>query len=180
MKNVHYTLFLLPAAVRASADEWKLVWSDEFDKPGLPDSTKWGYEKGLIRNNERQYYTVARKENARVENGMLMIEARKEPWHDRGAAAPSAGKAVRRGRPERADGRLHLGQPDDARQGRLDVWTHRGPRQAPLRPGNLAGHLDARHQHRQGRLAHLRRDRHHGVRRLRPRRHSCQCPHQDV
>ena len=61
----------------ASAAE-KLVWSDEFDKPGLPDPAKWSYEKGLIRNDEKQFYTESRSENARVENGKLIIEARKE------------------------------------------------------------------------------------------------------
>ncbi len=60
------------------AADWKLVWSDEFDRPGLPDPAKWNYEEGFIRNNEAQYYTRARSENARVENGMLIIEARKE------------------------------------------------------------------------------------------------------
>jgi beta-glucanase (GH16 family) len=101
MKILITILFLLPAASAATVDEWKLVWSDEFDTPGLPDSKKWSYEKGLIRNGERQYYTAARKENARVENGTLVIEARKEPWHDQ-AASPAASKTVRRGRPERA------------------------------------------------------------------------------
>ena len=99
MKMIMAILFLLPAA---SADEWKLVWSDEFDKPGLPDSTKWGYETGMIRNNESQYYTAARKENARVENGTLVIEARKESWPAAAAVSPSAGKAVGQGRPRRA------------------------------------------------------------------------------
>jgi len=61
---------------------WKLVWSDEFDKPGLPDPAKWNYETGFIRNHEAQYYTRDRKENARVENGMLIIEARKEPFRN--------------------------------------------------------------------------------------------------
>jgi beta-glucanase (GH16 family) len=69
--------FFISIAVRAVAGDWKLVWSDEFDKPGLPDPTKWGYEEGFIRNNEAQYYT-RRPENARVEDGMLVIEARKE------------------------------------------------------------------------------------------------------
>jgi beta-glucanase (GH16 family) len=71
----------------ATADEreavpagWKLVWSDEFDKPGLPDPNKWDYEVGFIRNNELQYYTRARKENARVEGGCLVIEGRKEKY----------------------------------------------------------------------------------------------------
>ena len=69
---------LLLSITSAGASEWKLVWSDEFDKPGLPDPAKWGYESGFVRNNEAQYYTRERKENARVENGMLIIEARKE------------------------------------------------------------------------------------------------------
>src|SRR4028118_722344 len=56
---------------------WHLKWSDEFDKDGLPDPAKWGYEEGLVRNNEAQYYTQ-RRENARIEGGMLVIEGRKE------------------------------------------------------------------------------------------------------
>lgn len=57
---------------------WKLVWSDEFDYEGLPDPKKWGYETGWVRNGELQYYTEGRSENARVEKGTLIIEARKE------------------------------------------------------------------------------------------------------
>jgi hypothetical protein len=30
----------------------KLVWQDEFGNEGLVDSTKWGYEKGYVRNKE--------------------------------------------------------------------------------------------------------------------------------
>jgi beta-glucanase (GH16 family) len=59
-------------------EEWKLVWSDEFDRDGLPDPAKWSYEEGFVRNRELQYYTKGRKENARVEGGHLIIEARKE------------------------------------------------------------------------------------------------------
>ena len=62
------------------AGDWKLVWSDEFDAPGAPDSAKWGYEEGLLRNHEAQYYTRERPENARVEGGMLVIEGRKESY----------------------------------------------------------------------------------------------------
>lgn len=71
---------LLVMAWSSSAADWKLVWSDEFDNPGLPDSTKWNYETGFVRNNEQQFYTSARSENARVEQGHLIIEARKEPF----------------------------------------------------------------------------------------------------
>jgi beta-glucanase (GH16 family) len=57
-----------------------LVWSDEFDTPGLPDPTKWNYDVGGggWGNNELQYYTEADLDNARVEDGILIIEARNE------------------------------------------------------------------------------------------------------
>ena len=63
---------------------WTLVWSDEFDYEGLPDSSKWSYDVGGDGwgNRERQFYTEARLENARVSNGILTIEARKEKWED--------------------------------------------------------------------------------------------------
>jgi beta-glucanase (GH16 family) len=69
---------LVLAANSLRAEDWKLVWSDEFDYHGLPDKTKWDYEVGFIRNNERQYYTKARLENARVEDGMLVLECRRD------------------------------------------------------------------------------------------------------
>lgn len=59
-----------------------LVWSDEFNYTGLPDPSKWGYDTGNggFGNNELQNYTESRLENARVENGSLVIEARKD-WY---------------------------------------------------------------------------------------------------
>jgi beta-glucanase (GH16 family) len=59
---------------------WKPVFADEFSTPGSLDPAKWSYEIGYLRNNEKQYYT-SRSENIRVENGMLVIEARKEPYN---------------------------------------------------------------------------------------------------
>ena len=60
---------------KASNGDWKLVWSDEFDYTGLPDSTKWSYDtEGNAwgwGNNEKQFYTKADKRNGWVENGML-------------------------------------------------------------------------------------------------------------
>lgn len=60
-------------------DEWEVVWSDEFDGEGLVDESKWTYDIGNWGwgNNELQYYTEKRLENARQEDGNLIIEARK-------------------------------------------------------------------------------------------------------
>lgn len=60
---------------------WDLVWEDNFDTDGLPNSTIWDYEQGYIRNSEAQYYSKERLENSRVENGNLIIEARKDNWN---------------------------------------------------------------------------------------------------
>jgi beta-glucanase (GH16 family) len=78
MKPLVVLGFTLLSAAAADLPGWKLVWSDEFDKPGQPDPAKWSYEKGFVRNGEKQFYTDNRRENARVEDGHLIIEARKE------------------------------------------------------------------------------------------------------
>ncbi len=57
-----------------------LVWKDDFKANGLPDPSKWGYEVGFVRNHEAQYYTKERASNARVVDGELIIEARKEDY----------------------------------------------------------------------------------------------------
>jgi len=69
---------LILTATDVRGDPWEIVWSDEFDYEGLPDKTKWNYEEGFVRNEESQYYTRDRLENARVEHGLLVIECRKE------------------------------------------------------------------------------------------------------
>jgi beta-glucanase (GH16 family) len=92
-------LVLLSAALSANAADWKLVWNDEFDKPGLPDGAKWDYETGFIRNHEKQFYTRARQDNARVENGMLVIEAKREK-----KLAPGSGPPAKLGRDGGASG----------------------------------------------------------------------------
>lgn len=63
-----------------NAPQWRLLWADEFQNDGKPDSGKWIYEYGKVRNNEAQFYTRDRLENARVKNGELVITAIKEPW----------------------------------------------------------------------------------------------------
>ncbi len=58
-----------------------LVWEDDFTTNGTPDSSKWTYDIGTGTNgwgnNEVQYYTD-RTDNAVVENGNLVITAKRE------------------------------------------------------------------------------------------------------
>ena len=84
LKLIKYKLFLLclslfhlgvKAQHASDLESYELVWSDEFDVPGNPNPEKWQYETGFIRNEELQYYTKL-PENVRVENGVLILEAR--------------------------------------------------------------------------------------------------------
>ncbi|MEP6949671.1 MAG: glycoside hydrolase family 16 protein [Ginsengibacter sp.] len=63
------------AGKKLTTDDYKLVWYDEFNKDGDPDTTNWRFEKGIVRNEELQWY---QEENARCEKGLLVTAARRE------------------------------------------------------------------------------------------------------
>jgi beta-glucanase (GH16 family) len=87
------------------AEDWQLVWSDEFDGDEI-DSSKWTpdiWPPGKV-NDEDQAYTD-REKNLRVEDGMLIIEAHKEDYE--GASYTS--------------GRLHSEGNGDFLYGRFEV-----------------------------------------------------------
>lgn len=86
---------------------WELVWADEFNYTGLPDTNSWAYDVGGHGwgNQEKQYYTGSRTENARVENGILIIEARKEPMDTN---SYTSARLVTRGKNEWLYGRFEI------------------------------------------------------------------------
>lgn len=102
---------IVAAALRCAAADapagWTLAWADEFDQPGLPDATKWDYDVGGHGwgNRELQFYTKARTENARVEDGHLVIEARREKFEDRDY---TSARLITRGRADWKHGRIEV------------------------------------------------------------------------
>jgi len=92
IKQSHFYFFVLlmvTAICCKIPSDRNLVWVDEFEQSGMPDSAKWNYDLGDgcpnlcgWGNNEAQIYTKQR-ENARVENGCLIIEARKDSMDGR-------------------------------------------------------------------------------------------------
>jgi hypothetical protein len=54
---------------------YKLVWNDEFNENGKPNSEFWSFENGFKRNNELQWY---QEENAICKDGILTITAQRE------------------------------------------------------------------------------------------------------
>ena len=100
---------VLAAESPAAPAGWRLVWADEFDHDGAPDPAKWNYDLGGgyegWGNHELQYYTADRPENARVEDGHLIIEARRELWH--GSYYTSA-RLVTKGKADWTYGRFEI------------------------------------------------------------------------
>jgi beta-glucanase (GH16 family) len=86
---------------------WRLVWADEFDYAGVPDPKKWDYDVGGHGwgNEELQFYTARRQKNARVENGHLVIEARREHWQGRDY---TSARLVSRGKGDWTYGRFEV------------------------------------------------------------------------
>lgn len=74
------SMMSISCSSQKNSEKGKLVFQDEFNNRGLPDSSKWDFEVGGdgFGNNELQFYTKNRTENARVEDGILIIEAKKE------------------------------------------------------------------------------------------------------
>ncbi len=82
MKNLLVVAFIFSSGMTFSQSRfdavkagYKLIWEEEFDKNGTVDANKWSFEKGFVRNQELQWY---QEENARVENGLLIITGKKE------------------------------------------------------------------------------------------------------
>jgi beta-glucanase (GH16 family) len=62
--------------------ERTLLWAEEFDVAGLPDASRWSFDTERNKvgwyNNEKQYYSNARLQNAQVADGYLSINALRE------------------------------------------------------------------------------------------------------
>lgn len=78
-------------AVQSSADttptvKRSLIWSEEFNVSGLPDTAKWVYDIGTGENGwgnqELEYYTDS-IQNASVQDGLLKINAVKENFKNK-------------------------------------------------------------------------------------------------
>src|SRR6478735_1429771 len=74
------------AAVTSAHAAWTLVWADEFTQAdgSSPDSSKWGFDVGGGGfGNNQQEYNPARTNNARIQGGNLVIEAKQETYMGR-------------------------------------------------------------------------------------------------
>ncbi|MGC6486248.1 MAG: glycoside hydrolase family 16 protein [Planctomycetota bacterium] len=100
---------------------WRLVWSDEFEGPAL-DYGKWGVAYNALGggNQELQFYTD-RRDNVRIEDGALVLEAHADGY---------AGLGVQRGY---SSGSVRTKRRGDWRYGRVEVRA-RMPRGQGLWP----------------------------------------------
>jgi beta-glucanase (GH16 family) len=103
--------------------DYRLVWSDEFDRDGAPDASHWSYAVGGggWGNNELQFYTDDRRENARIEGGHLIIEARREAWEGRDY---TSARLITKGKGDWTYGRIEVrAQLPSGRGSWPAIWT---------------------------------------------------------
>ena len=147
--------------VAQSEANYKLIWADEFNKDGKPDSLNWNYEKGFIRNEEFQWYQA---ENARCENGLLVIEAKREqkpnPMFEQGskdwrksrpAIQYTSACLISRNKHKWQYGRFQMRARIDTRNGLWPAWWTLGTQKQW--PGN--GEIDIMEYYRGMLLANL-------------------------
>lgn len=77
LKDVNYPLY--ERLDTAGYQGYELVWSEEFDQDGRPNSAYWNYDEGYMRNEEAQDYLKDDPRTSRIEGGDLVIEAFKDP-----------------------------------------------------------------------------------------------------
>ena len=77
----YHTFTTIQPIQSPDVDYTNLVWSDEFNTDGAPDSSKWGYDLGAggWGNAEAQYYTNTAN-NVIVQGGNLKITAKAESF----------------------------------------------------------------------------------------------------
>jgi beta-glucanase (GH16 family) len=140
---------------------WKLVWADEFNDSGPPNPANWTFERGLVRNEEAQWY---QPQNAFCVDGHLVIEARREivrnPRHVSGSthwpereevAAYTSASLSTQGLHQWKYGRFELRAKIDTRAGLWPAWWTLGV--TGEWPGN--GEIDMLEYYRQMVLANV-------------------------
>lgn len=109
MKYLLLLITLTVACATNKSGSRKLVWSDEFNGTGLPDAAKWSFDtignSTGWGNNEWQYYSAGRVENAFQDNGMLHIKAIKEPA---GGRLYSSARLITKGKGDWLYGRIEV------------------------------------------------------------------------
>ncbi len=133
-------------------NDWKLVWSDEFNTDGLLDSKVWNYEEGFKRNHEAQWY---QKANAYCKDGDPVIVAREEKKARRNPGFRKNSSQW----PRHREDSLYLCLSEDSREG-VSLWQGRGKGKDSYGWRSLACHLASGSRHG---LAVEWRNRHDGV-----------------
>ncbi|GAA4324579.1 hypothetical protein GCM10023164_25710 [Christiangramia aestuarii] len=102
------------------AQNYKLIWSDEFNYSGKPDPEKWSYETGFIRNLEKQIYT-RRNKNVRVKNGNLELVAHREKFRNKRFDPEIRNYRYNTATSDYTSGSIHTQGKFEFRYGRIDV-----------------------------------------------------------
>lgn len=96
MKHICLSLVLtlLGGSIYSQNSFSKLVFEDNFNTIGLPDTLYWSFESGYVRNGELQYYTSYRTENCYQKDGLLHIVTLNDSAKIEGAVRPITSSSI--------------------------------------------------------------------------------------
>lgn len=107
-----------PALPESEKDGMTLIWSDEFNGSGAPDSNNWTYENGFVRNEELQWYQA---DNALCKDGTLILTGKKERVQNPNYVAGSSNWKTNRQYAEYTSTSMTTHSKFDFQYGRLEV-----------------------------------------------------------
>jgi len=107
-----------PAIPESEKDGMQLIWSDEFNSNGTPDTNNWTFENGFVRNEELQWYQSG---NALCKDGTLVITGKKEKVLNPNYVAGSSSWKTNRQYAEYTSTSMTTHSKFDFQYGRLEV-----------------------------------------------------------
>lgn len=123
-------------------EDYVKVWSDDFDQSSMVNLADWSYEKAYVRNKENQYYTVGRKENCRIEEGVLVIEGRKEEIPYEGEALYTSASIITAKKHSWMYGRFEIRAKVPSGKGTWPAFWMKGENQISGVPWPKCGEID--------------------------------------
>ncbi len=67
MKKIFFLTYLISLYSCAQDNKWKMVWNDEFNYTGLPDSTKWTAETLVATDGAIMNCNIIRQEEKKMQ-----------------------------------------------------------------------------------------------------------------
>ena len=119
--SLYFSLYIITfISLSMNAQQYELIWEDNFEINGKPNPDKWSYETGFVRNLEKQIYTK-RLKNARIRNGKLELKAIKENFRNKQYDPKGTNYRINTPLAKYTSASIHTAKKFEFQYGRVDV-----------------------------------------------------------